>query len=134
MTSTNILTENVACHPPVCMINRHRIHDLMSDHCTIQCITCLVTSPGDTQELLSMLEYLRVPEKSCVIQKWECGGSVFLDYLNIVKCSHQLSTSEDDLTEYDLESLYLGLKQLAARISKLPSNSPREMSVPYTDK
>lgn len=71
-----------------------------------------------------MLEHLAAPEKSGRIQSWECGGSVFLDYLRISKTCQQLSEVPSEL---ELEALYVGLKQLAVRIGQLPSDSPRKV-------
>lgn len=78
----------------------------------------------DTAELLHMLEHLAAPERSGQVQSWECGGSVFLDYLRISNTCRQLSEMPSEL---ELEALYVGLKQLAARISQLPSDSPRKV-------
>lgn len=78
----------------------------------------------DTDELLHMLEHLAAPERSGQIQSWESAGSVFLDYLHISSTCQQLSEIPSEL---ELEALHIGLKQLAARISQLPSDTPRQV-------
>ena len=73
-----------------------------------------------------MLEHLAAPERSRHIQSWECGGSVFLDYLRISRTCKQLSKMPGEM---ELEALYVGLKQLSARICQLPSDTPRKVYV-----
>ena len=85
------------------------------------------TISDDTDDLLHMLERLAPPERSGCVQIWECRGSVFLDYLRIKDKFCQLSSSSDEPSRLDLESLHFGLKQLTARIDQLPSGSPREV-------
>ncbi len=82
---------------------------------------------GDTDELLHMLEQLAEPERSATVLGWECGGSVFLDYLHISRRFQELSESEDDPSELDLESLFVGLKQLPVRIGQLASDTPKQV-------
>lgn len=91
----------------------------------IHCVT--FSCADDTADLLHMLEQLSPPERSGLVQGWECGGSVFLDYLRIGQKFQELSSSESEPSDYDLESLHMGLKQLAVRISRLPADSPRKV-------
>lgn len=74
-----------------------------------------------------MLEQLAAPERSGQVQAWECGGSVFIDFLRIRNKLLQMSMSEDSPSELDLESLHIGLKQLAPRLGQLPADSPRKV-------
>ena len=68
-----------------------------------------------------------MPERCGQVQGWDCGGSIFLDYLRISAKFEQLQVSEDAPSEYDMESLYMGLKQLALRLKQLPSDTPRRV-------
>ena len=72
-----------------------------------------------------MLEQLS--ERSGEVQDWNCGGSIFLDYLRISAKFEQLQDSEDPPTDYEVESLHMGLKQLTARLGQLPSDTPRRV-------
>ena len=83
----------------------------------------------DTDELLRMLEQLAVSERRGLVQGWDSAGSVFLDFLRIRNQFQQLSLSKDTPSQYQLESLHMGVKQLAPRISQLPSDSPRKVLV-----
>lgn len=74
-----------------------------------------------------MLQSLEAPERCGQIQGWEYGGSVFLDYLRIDKKLHELSSSEAEALEHELEMLYLGLKQLLGRVGQLSSDTPRKL-------
>lgn len=82
---------------------------------------------ADTGDLLHMLEQLRSPERSGQIQGWECGGSVFLDFLRIRNNLQELSSSEDEVSGLELESLHVGLKKLAVRLDQLPSDTPSQV-------
>lgn len=88
---------------------------------------CSFHDADDTADLLHMLEQLAPPERNGKVQGWECSGSVFLDYLRIGRKFQELSSSESEPSNFDLESLHMGLKQLAVRISRLPSDTPRKM-------
>lgn len=101
--------------------------DLPSSLCHViyLCHVCLCAD--DTVDLLHMLEQLSSPDRCGRVQGWECGGSVFLDYLRISKKFRELSSSENEPSEFDLENLHIGLKQLAVRIGQLPAGSPREV-------
>ncbi len=82
---------------------------------------------GETDELLQMLEQLGVSDRCGQVQGWDCGGSIFLDYLRISAKFEQLQDLEDAPTEYDVENLHMGLKQLTARLGQLPSDTPRRV-------
>ena len=47
--------------------------------------------------------------------------------LNIWLIHQELPSSENEPSDFDLESLHMGLKWLAVRISRLPSDSPRKV-------
>lgn len=72
-----------------------------------------------------MLEQLA--DRSGQVQAWDTGGSIFLDYLRISAKFEQLRDSEDTPTDYEVESLHMGLKQLTARLGLLPSDNPRRV-------
>lgn len=115
MTSNKV---NYECHMAVTGF-------LYSCPYVVHCVTfCRV---DDTADLLHMLEQLSPLERSGQVHGWECGGSVFLDYLRIGQKFQELSSSESQPSDYDLESLHMVLKQLAVRIGRLPDDSPRKV-------
>ena len=72
-----------------------------------------------------MLEQLS--ENSAVIQHWENGGSVYLDFLHVSSRIHQLAKMAGEPTAYELDEIHIGLEKLAHRIGQLPCQTPMEM-------
>lgn len=89
----------------------------------------LTSSPDETEELAQMLELLSDSDRVALIQDWDLGGSVFLDFLHIGKELLALSQSASVSHQQLLEEIHLGLKELVSRISQMNCHTPKQVCV-----
>uniref|UniRef100_A0A8C6U9S7 Nuclear pore complex protein Nup98-Nup96 n=1 Tax=Neogobius melanostomus TaxID=47308 RepID=A0A8C6U9S7_9GOBI len=81
---------------------------------------CIINDSLDY--LLEFLEGLSVPERSAVIQDWDCSGSLFLDYIRVLKTLQHIQ----QVAGYELERLYTDVTSLCGRIELLPCTSAKD--------
>ncbi|XP_074466676.1 nuclear pore complex protein Nup98-Nup96 isoform X2 [Sebastes fasciatus] len=94
-------------------------HRLLIQHLASDCII------NDNHDyLLEFLEGLAVPEHSATIQDWDTAGSVYLDYIRVIKTLQDIQQMEN--AGYELERLYTDVTSLCSRIELLPCSAARD--------
>lgn len=85
---------------------------------------CIINDSLDF--LLEFLEGLSVPERSSVIQDWDCAGSLFLDYIRVLKTLQLIQQADGADSGFELERLYTDVTSLCGRIELLPCSSAKD--------
>ncbi|XP_067347794.1 nuclear pore complex protein Nup98-Nup96 isoform X3 [Channa argus] len=97
----------------------NQCHRLLIRHLASDCII------NDNHDyLLEFLEGLAVPEHCATIQDWDTAGSVYLDYIRVIKTLQQIQQMEN--AGYELERLYTDVTSLCSRIELLPCSTGRD--------
>ncbi|XP_041863790.1 nuclear pore complex protein Nup98-Nup96 [Melanotaenia boesemani] len=97
----------------------NQCHRLLIQHLASDCII------NDNHDyLLEFLEGLAVPEHSATIQDWDTAGSVYLDYMRVIKTLQDIQQMEN--AGYELERLYTNVTSLCSRIELLPCSTARD--------
>ncbi|KAK2827957.1 hypothetical protein Q5P01_018991 [Channa striata] len=97
----------------------NQCHRLLIRHLASDCII------NDNHDyLLEFLEGLAVPEHCATIQDWDTAGSVYLDYIRVIKILQEIQQMEN--AGYELERLHTDVTSLCSRIELLPCSTARD--------
>uniref|UniRef100_A0A8C4R700 Nuclear pore complex protein Nup98-Nup96 n=1 Tax=Eptatretus burgeri TaxID=7764 RepID=A0A8C4R700_EPTBU len=112
--------------------HREAIHFLQAGHyndchrLVLRHIASDAVINGELGYLKTFLEVLGRPQCSSLVQDWEDGGGVFLEYIRVTEALQRLQAGVDDEAR-ELEAWFTSLISLGLRLERLPCRNCRDM-------